>query len=572
MNITRTTTFIRDGSHLVVRVLKSKPYILALILSSLYLVLFQFPFLTTGDTWAETYYEYVHGALANSWQGFFYTGIAGYFNFLPKIISFSYVAFGLPLQYIDYFLRIATILYTIACVSFLAHKYNRQLICSDFLRITLALFTLMTYYHISSFSFINVWYVGFIPMILISLNPTRFDSERKQILYAAYALTVCLTKPSIILLPLVLYRMVKLKEYLMSSIIISGITLQTLLFLTSSFYNNLPEPLHVDPFAKILNVILYLGLLLLKLFKIEPVHLIAVLAATLLVLGLFVVAVRFLGLIRATLTALTLSLVSYTSIYSPDALPITVRTSYEILFNDQMKLQREVLVSFILLLVIFIGLNALLTHVRKTKIKRTYTNLSFATILILMAIGIYRPIDVLSGILYINIDSFRNDLASKTATCMPIPPTPSWVPYDFAGGPTYGWYYESGAYGSCTKTNYKKTIDYKSFHEKINSGTILKVENKDNLQIRSLLIPVHSSTPKVPKVVRLKNLDSGEVFTSKIVSKSNGDNLNFVAFNLAGDTVSKSYNYQLSVDGVKRADLSTGSFSDGTQAYFAYFL
>ena len=330
MNTAKITSFIREGFTVIAQILKSKPYTSAFVICTLYIVLFQFPFLVTGDTWAETFYEYVHGALANSWQGFFYTGIAGYFNFLPKIISFSYVAFGLPLQYIDYFLRIVTILYTIACVSFVAHKYNRSLISSDLLRVVMALFTLMTYYHISSFSFINVWYVGFIPMILISLNSKRFDGESKQILYAVYALTICLTKPSIILLPLVIYRTVKVKEYLMGIIIIAGIVLQTLLFITSSFYNNLPEPIHVDPFTKALNVILYLGLLLLKLFRLEPVHLIVVLAATLLVVVLFIVATRALGLIRSTLTALTMSLISYTVIYRlmPFLLPYGLAMKY----------------------------------------------------------------------------------------------------------------------------------------------------------------------------------------------------------------------------------------------------
>lgn len=189
-----------------------------------------------------------------------------------------------------------------------------------------------------------------------------------------------------------------------------------------------------------------------------------------------------------------------------------------------------------------------------------------------MAVSIYRPIDVLSSSLYVNIDSFRKDLATKTATCMPIPPTPSWVPYDFSGGPTYGWYYESGAYGSCTKTNYEKAIDYKSFNKKIDSDTILKIDNQEGLQIKSLLIPIHNSTPKESKIVRLKNLETGEVFSSKIVSKTNGDNLNFVAFNLAGDRVMKNYEYSLSADGDILTGISTGSFNDGSQAYYAYFL
>lgn len=120
------------------------PYLYTILFCSLYLLLFQQPFISTGDTWAEAYYEYVHGAIANGWQGFFHAGIAGYFNFLPKLISYPYIQFGLPVDKIDHFFRICTILYAVVSVAYIAHRHNRYLIRNDWLRSGLALLTLMS--------------------------------------------------------------------------------------------------------------------------------------------------------------------------------------------------------------------------------------------------------------------------------------------------------------------------------------------------------------------------------------------------------------------------------------------
>ena len=75
--------------------IQRRPFVTAVSVGTLYLLISQYKFVVSGDAWAEDFYEYVHGAIANGWNGFFYTGIAGYFNFIPKLLSYRHLQTGL---------------------------------------------------------------------------------------------------------------------------------------------------------------------------------------------------------------------------------------------------------------------------------------------------------------------------------------------------------------------------------------------------------------------------------------------------------------------------------------------
>lgn len=467
-----------------------------------YLAIFQSKFLLSGDSWAEAFYEYVYGAVTGGWQAFFELGIAGYFNFLPKLFSYGYILLGAPVEYVDYFFRVVVVLYTVACISFIAHGYNRFLIKNDALRVLLAFATLLIFYHISSFSFINVWYVGFIPIMLISLSPKRFVYEWQQILYAAFAMSVCFTKPSLILIPLIIYRMIRHKEYLLGAIILFSAGLQSLLFFASTYYETAIQTYteHIPLYKKIANTLLYPGLLTLKLYQIPPVQLASVIGATGLLGLLFAALVKIRGIVQALLIALTLGLLSYTAIYPPDTAPFSVVSSFNELFSDEMKLQREVLVTFIIVLSLFVTGSYIFDKSRGRQSRLIKG--SVVTFLLLLTVMSFRTIDTQSSTLHVNIDPFRPSIAKNSAICMPIPPTPSWYPKNTA---VYGWYYESYGIGTCGKTNYDKLIDYTSFGKrKIGSGKDIIVINEHKHEIKSILLPINNPNPDHATTVSLK--------------------------------------------------------------------
>ena len=545
-------------------------HIYAFVGMIIYLALFQSKFLFGGDSWAESFYEYVQGALTGGWQTFFTLGIAGYFNFLPKLFSYSYILLGAPIEHVDYFFRAIVILYTVACISFIAHGYNRFLIKNDCIRVLFAFATLLILYHVSSFSFINVWYVGFIPIILISLSPKRFEYEWQQILYAAFAMSVCFTKPSLILIPLIIYRMLRHKEYLLGAIILFSAGLQSLLFFTSTYYETAIQTYteHIPLYKKIGNAILYPGLLTLKLYQLPPVQLVSVIGVTGLLGLLFAALVKIRGIVQALLIALTLGLLSYTAIYPPDAAPFSVVSSFNGLFSDEMKLQREVLVTFIIVLSLFTAGSYVFEKSRGRQSRLIKG--SIVTFLLLLTILSFRTIDTQSSKLHVNIDPFRASIGKNSAICMPIPPTTSWYPKNTA---VYGWYYESYGIGTCGKTNYDKQIDYASFGKrKIGPGRDIIVVNEHKHEIKSILLPIYTPNPDRATNVSLKNARTGKAYMAPIESKSNGDHLTFVAFNLDGEGTEDTYKYRLAEPATNSSKLSTGLFSDGRVAHYSYFL
>ncbi len=539
------------------------PHVYALLFCLVYLLIFQWNFVSTGDAWAEAFYEYVHGAVANGVHGFFTTGIAGYYNFLPKLLSFPYVILGLPLNHIDQFFRLGVIAFAVASISFIAHPYNRPVIKSDLLRVLLSLCTLMTIGHISSFSMINIWYVGFIPIILISLSPNRFKNEFSQIIYAAFGMAVCLSKPSIVLLPLVLYRAWRHKEYLLGSILTFAIGLQTLLFFSSTFYSSSPPAAHVGILSKLSDILLYPGVILLKIVHIYPANLLYVVLSTAVLILFSLYAYKKLGLVRiSVLLAFTFGLI-YTSVFPPDSPLPRVLSSYKYIYLDHTKLQRDIVLSFLLVLSLMFFIEFMMNNATRLARYQRYTLIS---LLLLFVISLYRPIDVSSSNLYVSIDSFRSDLHARSATCMPIAPTPTWVPVNAKPGPTYGWYYEADALGSCSKLNYEKTLDPVNY---IKSPAVspYMIDVGPNGKIRSLLIPVRTNHAQDTVDFTLTNIDSKKVFRFKVKGRQTDRNA-FASFNLGGESQQAVYRYKLSAS----SQYEIERFTDGTQAFFAYYL
>lgn len=546
-------------------VIRNNLYLVTALLCVVYLCILQFPFVSSGDAWAEAFYEYVHGALVSGWQSFFQPGIAGYYNFLPKLLSYPYVILGLPLDKIDYFFRFGIIIFTVACVSFIAHPYNRTVIKNDGLRVSLSLLALMTLTHISTFSMINVWYVGFIPIILISLSDNRFKNEFPQILYAVFALAVCFTKPSIILLPLVWYRMIRHKEYLLGFIITFAIALQSLLLLSSAFYASQAHPAASSLLTKTSSMFLYPGLLLLKTLKIEPHRLAAVILASLLLYVIVLFALKRLGAIRASVLTMSTGITLYTTLFPPDVPLGAVRTNFHALFRDVNKLQRDVVLQFLLMFVIILAIDLLVLNAAKTR-QRAYTYAGYSACIVI-AFCTFRPIDVTAAGSYVNIDPFRNDLHARTVKCMPITPTALWGTNYEIPAVTYPWYFESAPYGSCGRSNYSKIIDQQTFNLPLSKTPVLAIQLERAFPMRSLAIPLRTTSRSTTATITLKDLDTGNSYVAQIDKRQN-DTMTYVIFNINGSSTEDHYRYRITSS---NPGVYSGKFTDGSVANFMYY-
>jgi hypothetical protein len=542
------------------------PHFYTAVLCLLYLASFQTSFLFSGDTWAEAFYEYVKFALQGQWEEFFRLGIAGYFNFLPKILSFTYILNGFPLDQVDYFFRISVVMFAISCVSFIAHPFNHSLIKNDWLRVIMAIMTLNLLYHVSAFSFINVWYIGFIPIILITLNPNKIYREWKQVLYAAFAVAVCLTKPSLILAPLVIYRMVRLREWLLGFIILLAITVQTALFLTSEYYLQAQVD-QADVVTRLTSLFYGAGVTVFKTFDVYPPHIFFVaIAAMLLASALFVVYINKRRL-QAVMLALVFGLFLYIYLYAPDALLNVNEANYLQQFNDISKLQRELIPSFLVLVPFFMCADILIDSFGRQRAFRFNKAWLVIIPMALLAMWQYRPIDALSNKVYMNIDPFRSSLKNHESTCMPVPPTPTW---GMNAEPNSSWLYEH--YGICASRNTKLKFDYDSFDRPIGEQFDFSIANHLDLQIKSILIPIANPAPVETRTLMLKNIDTNKTYTAQVTGKSNNEAVSFVLFNLAKEGNRSVYNFRLSEQNTASSTLKTGYFKQGGLAYYAYFM
>lgn len=328
---------------------------------------------------------------------------------------------GLPLDLIGYFFRISVVLFTVSSIAFTAHRYNRWLIPSDGLRIVLCLAILMLFSHITIFGMINVWYVGFIPIILISLSPLRFRSELREVVYAAFSMAVCFSKPSLVLLPLVLFRAWRHKEYLLGFILSFSIGLQTLLFLTSSYFLRLPDQASIPILEKILSIVLYPGMVLLKILHAPTPTFFIVMCVSAMIVLLYISLTRILGWRVSVVLGTTVGLLVYTSLFSPDSPMPSLFHNLNTLYTDTSKLQRDILLQALLLLLLFVGYYHFVVILKKRfAIKIFQANAIYLVAPFVFLLLLYRPIDVSSaGLALNNLQQFKGDLRKVTQTVCP---------------------------------------------------------------------------------------------------------------------------------------------------------
>ena len=181
--------------------------IFAFLLYVAYFLVLQNKFLFSTDVWAETHAEYLYEATKHGFLAIFSYGWAGYITLIPSLAAKLYLKSPLPFGYADVFFQLIIVSGAIGVSSFIASKFNITLFRSYAYRLVLGLTLLMLLQEKSTFTIINIGYAAFLPIVFVSLNHTKLKNYN-QILYSIFGVVVALTKPSLVLVPFVLYRIV----------------------------------------------------------------------------------------------------------------------------------------------------------------------------------------------------------------------------------------------------------------------------------------------------------------------------------------------------------------------------
>jgi len=263
------TTFLSYYIRRVFNTVFDSPILVSTILYLFYFLIFQSKIVLIGDIWAETHAEYLAEALKNSVKTDIFTpGWAGYWTILPSLFSQLYVKAGFSIGHIDYFYQAITLTTVFVSTVIINAKWFRGLIKNDYLRLMLGLGFLLILYEKSTLSIINIWYICFLPIILAGLNPNKL-SMLGQAGYSLIGMLLALTKPSLIIIPFAVYRIIRTKEYLSGGIVVGAALLQLAIMLTLDPRESMANATH--NIVQITQAIFTGGgVALFKLFRIEP--------------------------------------------------------------------------------------------------------------------------------------------------------------------------------------------------------------------------------------------------------------------------------------------------------------
>lgn len=525
----------------------------------LYLALLQPQFMFTGDTWAEAYTEYLQKALTEGWAGVLASSWEGYVTILPSFFSQLFVALHGPLGMIDYYYRFVAVAFAVGSLAFVAAPFNRRVIRSDAARTLLAFALLLLLCHVSVFSFINIWYVGFVPLIFVALNPAQLSAVR-QVAYVALGVLVAFTKPSIILAPFVAYRAIRTKEYISNGIILTGTLLQTYLLFFASELGARKVAIGAGDIAQALYY--GSGVSVLKLVHIYPAHGWYVLLANIIVVGLFAVLFYYRRWWIGGLLLFAYAFSIYSNLLAPDVSTIFQAGA---IYDNHSKIQRDFLTHIFLVLLVSFAVAPIVWSLlsrKSQKILGVTTRSYVVAIGVVLAIVLARMfvvIDTTSSSVAADFSTFRHSMTTRQPICLPVAPAPTW-------SPGTNWYLQY--INGCRPINFDKIPDIKSFKEPLTTPATFTVPSKDQPEkLQTLMLLVEAAgTDDAP--ITLTDVQSGIAYSTSVKHGSR-DHMRYVSFNLNGFPQRDHYDFQIaSTD----PSLKLGSFTDGKPAWYAYFV
>ena len=548
----------------------SYPGLAAGIITLLYLAIFQLSFLTTGDAWAESFAEYLDESIRRGWKEVFAQNWAGYFTLIPSLLSKAYVSLGLPLGYIDYFHRMVSIAFVTITTVLIAAKFNAQIIRNDFHRIAFAVLIVVSLTNLTSFSFIIVWYLGFVPIIMWCLHTEKIDRGMDASI-GMFGFLVSLTKPFPLIVPLVLVRLMRTKQMLGALIVFVAAVFQSVQILFNDD-RGIASGATFKLTTFLGSVFTGSGIEFLKLIHIAPAGYWMVIGVNILFLCLFIAIWKKRGVIFASSLAVLYTYCLYTYLMAPDAPVYFSLERYQDIYYYNLKSQREILIYAIQLLIIFIGTPTLLRMAsRKIPVihklflylrsKALIVVLSFMSFVCLF-LFVYRPIDVTSpGISNSAISAFREQLSSGEEACVPLAPTPVFFS-------EANWFFEYKT--RCITQNYDTNIfkpDYKDMHISLPSSPGSKTTAPKNAgSIMTLLLPVKSSDGG--KNITITEKISNMSFSSRVPSSIDDSGIVFVAFDVSS-IADQQRQFDFKFYGSERTYI--GSFENGSLMYYLYY-
>ncbi len=557
-------SFLREKMHASYaqanRFVAKHPFWAAVIFCLVYLIILQKAFLFSGDVWAETHMEYLDEAINEKYAKIFEAGWAGYLTILPSLLAKIYIFFDLPTGYIDFYYKAIIVVFTIGCVSFCASKFNQQLIKPFWLRLLLCAALLLLLYDISIFSFINIWYLGFVPLILTALNPGRL-SPKQQAVYAVFGLLVVLSKPALLLFPFLLYRGVKSKEYFSNALVGTGVVYQTVIML---FFDPRNSGATATRDLLVIAQAVFTGgaAELFKLFRVVPTNFIYIIAANILLTALLFLVYKKYGALRSGLLAFGYAFSVYAYMLAPDAFLYQGLREFAHIYPFSFKYQREFLINVFFVLIFLFALLAAhsLLKGRVSKTQKKFVNAGGIFVLALLLFRFYTPIDVESAGVAANIEPFRHALNTGQSTCMPIPPTPRYFPHA-------SWVYESNT-PLCHARNFELSPDFDHMDISLKQPVTFTIPNDTPYELKTVYLIVRNKSPHRAASLSLIDRSSGMSFSAKIPARKS-ETINFISVNVAGMPFRTAYEFALSSP---NPDLYWGTFKEKRKhSYYPYF-
>lgn len=510
--------------------IRQHPVLVALGIIAAYFFILQLPFIMSGDIWAEAYMEYLHKALHAGWISVIMPSWEGYVTLLPSFFTKVYVESGASLGMVDVYLRAVAVMFAAGSLVVIASPLTKPLLPALWQRLLVMLGLLLTLWHVSAFSFINIWYVGFIPIIILALAAVKFTVWQK-VLYTLFALVVAFTKPSVILVPFIIYRAVRTKEYITNALILAAVAGQTylLFFASSNGARNVVQSI----WQIVHDMYVGMGASVLKLLQVAPSDITLAIANIALVLLLVLLILR-LSVVRAGLLSFGFAFSVYAYVLAPSADTVRPAADAAAIFADYFKVQREMLIAMFLVL----SAGLLLPHVWRgaARLKAQWRVPARVAILFVtgFALGfIYRPIDVSSHQVALDIAPFRSTLAMRQPLCMPVAPTPTW---------SQGTNWFMGFGGGCETIGGFKQDILASVAEPINDGRVVRVGGHGNHSLMTVMLPVRLEAQHSESIFTLEDVATGMRFTSRVKTGEAGG-AQFVAFNTSGLASAENYEF-----------------------------
>lgn len=540
------------------------PYWAGVIVVCLYMLCFRLSFLTHGDAWAESFAEYLDESLKKGWSEVFAQNWAGYYTLVPSFLAKLITVLPYPLGYVDFFFRYIAVIFAVSSVSLLAARANRWLIANDYLRILLTVLLIAALPDLASFSFINIWYIGLIPLVALYINPAQFRPRNDAIL-GLYGTLLALTKPFLVMIPLSIWRAFKSRQYLGPSLVLAASGLQAYQILFNDT-RGLTEQSHLGLAQVVGGLFMGTGTAVLKLLHVVPNNIWYVVLANVLLAIMFWYVLRKRGIMTALILASILLYSVFTYVLPPDAQVYHGLESFQSMYYYVFKSQREILINGIILLVTFIDADILLAHIRQTRTKQRHNLLIlFGAACLLVFVAVQRPLDTTSSAVSNRpIDVFRTDLTDGTPACVPLSPTQTYIR-------EANWFFSYK--GVCTDIGHDLNLfkpDFTKMNIPAKQQTLelhAQYFRVNDAELVTLVVPVRNDIRQKNHLLIKDNM-TGKVFRGS-VAPTNGD-VQFVTIRFHG--LPKQNNYTLRID-QERPGLRIGYFaSTNTPISYAYFL